>query len=238
MSDESLALAEYHREYFALEPDEAVAFNKDQRIVIIGQHVTNEIRQTASFLRNKGILATCVEFSFFQSDGGTRLLSQEVVVGNEPSKPRRISSGSQPLVSHEEFIQALDANGRVVFDRILAFARIQQMPVHWGTRGFSLNVDMNGIHVAVVFCYPPQSVYKQSIYTTLMGRGGISRKTIVPEDEVKRLWGRAQTTGLFRSAGHELKCSIDRAFTESEVAQLLSWCEEAASAITRYGLKE
>jgi hypothetical protein len=238
MSDESLALAEYHREYFALAPDDAIAFNKDQRIVIIGQRVASEIRQTASFLRNKGIRVTCVEFSFFESEGGTRLLSQEVVVGNEPSKPQRISSGSQPIVSQDEFIQALDANGRAVFEKVLEFAQARRMPIHWGTRGFSLNVDINGTHVALFFCYPPRSVYRQSIYTTLMGRGGISAKTGVPENEVERLWSRAQATGLFQPAGHELKCSIDRTFTESAMGQLLSWCQEAAITITKYGLKE
>jgi hypothetical protein len=152
MSDESLVLAEYHRTYFELAPDDAVAFNKDQRIVIVGQCVTSEIRQAAVFLRNKGVRVTCVEFSFFQSNDGT--------------------------------------------------------------------------------------VYKQSIYTTLMGRGGISMKTTVPENEVKRLWSEAQATGLFRPAGHELRCSIDRPFTEMEMHALLSWCQEVAATIMKYGLKE
>jgi hypothetical protein len=79
--NDSVSLAEYHRVYFELGPDEAIAFNKDQRIVIVGQTITPEIRQTASFLRSKGIRVTCVEFSFFQANGGTRLLSQEIVVG-------------------------------------------------------------------------------------------------------------------------------------------------------------
>ncbi|MDO9585714.1 MAG: hypothetical protein Q7I93_04420 [Syntrophales bacterium] len=112
------------------------------------------------------------------------------------------------------------------------------MPIHWGTKGFSLNVDMDGTHVAVFFCYPPASVYKQSIYTTLMGRGGMSTKTSVPDDEVKRLWSKAEAAGLFRPAGHELKCSIDRVFTDAEVGKILSWCEEVAATITKHGLKE
>ncbi|MHB8159449.1 MAG: hypothetical protein ACYDGS_02985 [Thermoleophilia bacterium] len=86
MNDDSLSLAEYHKEYFDLTLDEAVSFNKDQRIVIVGQRVTSEVRQTALFLRSKGIRVTCVEFSFFQADGGTKLLSQEIVVGTEPSR--------------------------------------------------------------------------------------------------------------------------------------------------------
>ena len=60
-------LADQHRGYF--DQAEAVAFNKDQRIVIVGQQVTPEIRQTASFLNSKGIQVTCVEFTFFRDAG-------------------------------------------------------------------------------------------------------------------------------------------------------------------------
>ena len=56
--DEALSLAEHHCEYFGFDHTEAVAFNKDQRIVIIGQSVTREIRQTAMFLGSKGIRVT------------------------------------------------------------------------------------------------------------------------------------------------------------------------------------
>lgn len=183
-------------------------------------------------------LAQALEYASFQSKEGTRLLSQEIVVGTEPSKPQRVSSGSLPVVSREDFMRALDQNGRAIFERILAFAQAKGMPVHWGTRGFSLNVDVNETHVAVFFCYPPASVYKQSIYTTLMGRGGISTKTAVPEEEVSRLWSEAESTGLFRRAGHELRCTVERAFTESEVGRILSWCEQVIASITKYGLKE
>jgi hypothetical protein len=238
MNDESLTLAEYHREYFDLAPDDAVAFNKDQRVVVVGQRITSEIRQTGAFLRSKGIRVTCVEFSFFQANGGTKLLSQEIVVGKEPAKPQRVSSGSMPVVSHDEFIETLDQNGKAVFEKILTFAQARRMPIHWGTKGFSLNVDIAGTHVAVLFCYPPASVYRQSIYTGLTWQGGVSMKTAVPENEVRELRSKAEATGLFRPAGHELKCSIDRAFSEVEIAAILTWCEQVASAITGHGLKE
>ena len=35
-NDDSVSLADYHRQYFELGSDDAVAFNKDQRIVIVG----------------------------------------------------------------------------------------------------------------------------------------------------------------------------------------------------------
>ena len=44
LSDESINLAQYHHEYFQLDESEAVTFNKEQRMVIIGQVITPEIR--------------------------------------------------------------------------------------------------------------------------------------------------------------------------------------------------
>lgn len=238
LSDESRSLAEHHRGYFELGSDEAVSFNKDQRIVVVGQTVTAEVRQTASFLRAKGVRVTCVEFTFFQTNSGTRLLSQEIVVGNEAVKPRQVVSGSLPTVSREGFVASLDDNGREVFIRVLDFADSRNMPIHWGTKGLSLNVNVAGQHVAICFCYPPQSVFRQSIYTAIRGRGGMSSKTAVPGDVLDSLWSKAQATGLFTSAGRELKCTVDRRLTEGEIGAILRWCQMSSDTIVEYGLKQ
>lgn len=238
LNDDSADLAVQHRDYFALEPDEAVAFNKDQRIVIVGQKVTADIRQTASFLRLKGVRVTCVEFSFFESGQGTKLVSQDIVVGRELPRPNRVDSGSRGPTTEADFLGSLDENGRQVFKRLLDAARRESMPVHWGTRGFSLNVDLNGNHVAVCYGYPPDSVYRQSIYTAFAGAGSMRTKTSVPEHTMRSLRAEAESIGLFQPAGRELKCLIDRQMSDHELAALLSWCEKVAAAINEYGLKE
>lgn len=238
LNDESLNLAEHHRGYFELGPDEAVAFNKDQRIVIVGQRVTPEIRQTASFLRSKGFRVTCVEFTFFQADGGTRLLSQEIVVGSEADKPAQVASGSLPTVTENGFMASLDDNGKAVFSRILGLAKDKSMPIHWGTKGFSLNIDLGGTHVAICYGYPPESVYKQSIYTALRGQGGTANKSAVPENTMKTLWAQAEATGLFVPAGRELKCLIGRTLSEADIGSLLGWITALAQAVREHGLRE
>lgn len=238
MNDESLNLAEHHRGYFSLAEDEAVAFNKDQHIVIVGQKVTPEIRQTSLFLRAKGVRVTCVEFTFFQADSGTQLLSQEIVVGRESKKPIQVSAGSLPIIDESQFLNSLDDNGRAVFSRILQHAKDKLMSIHWGTKGFSLNVDLYGSHVAVCCCYPPQSVYAQSIYTTFLGPGGIARKTAVPEEEISSLLADARKSGLFSPAGRELKCQINRSLSDEEVSRIIEWLESVSHAVRKHGPKE
>ena len=237
LQDEALSLADYHRQFFELTPNDAVAFNKDQRIVVVGQNITSEIRQTAVFLRSKGIGVSCLEFSFFQSTEGAKLLSQEIVVGREPVKSRSVSSASMPSVTQNEFMASLTENGKPVFERLLQFARDKSMPIHWGTKGFSMNEDINGNHVPISFGYPPNSVFKQSIYTGFYGRGGLTFKTAIPGEILQSLLNEVESTGLFQPAGRDLKCIIDRHFTEEETSAILSWCERASAEIRKYGLK-
>ena len=225
--EESLSLAEHHREYFGLDESVAIAFNKDQRIVIIGQRVTPEIRQTASFLGSKGIHVTCVEFTFFQASGGGRLLSQEIVVG----KPRRVTPDPLPVVSEGEFLNSCDEYGKAVFSRILDLAQRKSMSVRWGTRGFSVGVDVDGGRVVVCYAYPPGSMFKQSVYTALRDSAGIQKKTGAPPEAVDRLQESAEATKLFAPAGRDLKCLIDREFTVNEMDGLVAWFESVEQAI-------
>lgn len=235
--DEALNLAQYHREYFGLVSDEAVVFNNDQRIVIVGQKITPEIRQTSTFLRNKGVRVTCLEFTFFKADGGLRLLSTSIVVGNESANISKVSSGSLPVISESSFFNSLDANGKSVFEKLLAWAKSNSFPIHWGVKGFSLNVNLSGTHVAFCFGYLPKSVYQQSIYSVLVRRGGLSSKTDISEQELQALITEAQNTGLFQPAGRELKCLINRKFSEKEIDSLIMWLTNVTKEIEKHGLK-
>lgn len=238
LNDPALELAAHHRAYFEIGRDEAVAFNKDQRIVIVGQEITEHVRQTASYLRGRGLRATCVEFSFFETEDGTKLLTEDIVVGREPVPTKAVSAGSLPVVNREQFLASLDENGRALLGRVLALADERKLPIHWGTRGFSLNADLDGTHVALAYGYPPASVFKQSLYSALMGRGGMRLKTAVPEDRLSALWAEAEATGLFVPGGKDLKCMIDRALTPAETESILSWLMKVEAVVQERGLKE
>ena len=227
--DEPLSLAEHHREYF--DQSEAVAFNKDQRIVIVGQQVTPEIRQTARFLGDKGIAVTCVEFSFFQAGGGGRLLSQEIVVGGEHAKPS--ATGKSRKVTKAEFLESCDEHGRVVFARILDLEDHKGISVRWGIKGFSMGVEASGTRVVICYVFPP-GTFQSALYD----RAGIEKKTAAPAEAIEYLRKGAEQTGLFVPAGKELKCLIDRAFTDDEVGALVAWCESVEQAIREHAVPD
>lgn len=234
VNEESVNLSDYHREYFELSPEEAVAFNKDQRLLIVGQRISDEIRQTSAFLRKKGIRVTCLEFTFFQTNDGSKLLSHDLVVGREPVRAKQVPSGSLPKISKETFIQSLDDYGQPVFEKVLDYAEKNFLPIHWGSKGFSLNVDVNGVHVALCFGYPPNSVYKQSISTAIYTRGGLQSKLDIKQEELESLYKDAKAAGLSLSTGKELKAPIIRRWTEQEIANLIEWLEKAVEVVNQH----
>jgi len=69
------------------------------------------------------------------------------------------------MIDKAEFIESLDKFGRAFFEDLLVFAETNGLSIHWGTRGFSINVDLNGKHVAILYGFPPHSVFKQVVYT-------------------------------------------------------------------------
>ncbi len=239
MEDEFVNLAQGHRECFELPNEEGVSFNKDQSIVIVGQSITPEIIQTSEYLGKKGIRVACIEFTFFETDDGLQLLSSDTVVATEPVTPPQIASAprSKHKTTEPEFMEALNDYGKPVMTRFLSFAREHQFPIIWGDKGFSLNVNLDGIRVPFCFGYPPNSVYKQSLYTPLFGRGGILSKVDISSDAFQTLYTEALATNLFQTAERELKCRIDRSFLESDIDWLISWFQRITELIIQHGLK-
>ncbi len=229
----SLVLAECHRSHFGLDRDESVHLNKGQRIVIVGQQVTPGIRQVAEFLNNRGLRVTCVEFTYFEYNNKNCLLSIETVIDEEPGTP---SPPRSPL-TEAEFMTLLDENGRYVFTKMLEFGKQRPLSIWWGSVGFGLRVRLDKTYVVFGYGYITDCKFGQSFYTYLLGDSSVAVRSAMPEETILYLHRQAEETGLFVPAGKNLKLSITRRLTESELDSLLAWCESVYKAIREYGLK-
>ena len=228
--DDSLALAKRHRDCFDLDPAEAVAFNEDQRIVIVGQRITREIKQTASFLVKKGLRVTCQEFTCFQDDDGNVLLSQKVVVASKPPKRKTLTRSS---FDEDEFLDSLDEHGGSVLSRILEWGRERGLSRQGSPTEFRLGVDVDGTRSIVCWGYTPASKHGQTLWTTLRDRHGLGR-TAVPERVVNALQAQGNAAGLIEH-GKYLRCQLNRPFPEHEIDALVECCESTANALRQYG---
>lgn len=233
-SGEESDLEDYHQEYFQSESDEKVSFNKSTRLVIVAQEISKEIRQTALFLRKKGIDIYCMEFKYFETKSGEKIISSDFVVGEKESIRQKVRSASLPKVDEKQFLNSLNKNGLEVFRQIFEFAKENGLMFRWGSKGFSLNVELNTGVVCLFWGFPPDSVFKQSIYT---GFEEIIKKVSNPEDIIEFYRDRLENLGYFVKAKSNLKWVIGKSYSENEVKQFLDIIEEVISKTKERDLK-
>jgi len=139
----------------------------------------------------------------------------------------------QSQTNEEEFLDALNENGRAVYERVLALGKQSGMRIKWGLKGFSLNAVSKGAMVVICYGYPPLSVYKQNIYT---GLDTVLKKSNVPEETVETLRENALNTGLFEHAGQgeNLLCRTDRSWDDEELDALMGWMSTVVGHIRQY----
>lgn len=233
-SGEESSLEDYHQQYFQNESDENVSFNKSTRLIVVAQEISKEIRQTALFLRKRGIDIYCMEFKYFETKSGENIISSDFVVGEEEFIRQKVQSASLPKVDEKQFLNSVDKNGLEVFRRIFEFAKQNNLMLRWGSKGFSLNVELDTGFVGLFFGYPHSSVFKQSIYT---GFEEIAKKVNNPEDIIEFYKEFLEDSDYFVKAKSNLKWVIDKSYSENEVKLFLNIVEEVISKIKERGLK-
>lgn len=223
--DESLDLADRHGEYF--ETREPVAFNKDQRIVIVGQQVAPEVRQVASFLSSKGIGVACVEFNLFEERGGDRLLSMEAVAGDETAKPRRVVSDPGPVLTENGFLELCDEPAKSFYLRLF---QASTLSIHWTPTKFKMRVAIDGKQVTLGQCRDDRN-------GVVVSRKHVG-KSAVPPAELDALWKEALQWDFFDegdSVPQNLVCNAD--LTDAKMKTLLGWFSKLAGAVRRCGVR-
>ena len=235
-SGEEASLEDYHQEYYKSEIDDKVSWNKSSKLVIVASNITAEIKQTAMYLRKKGLDVYCVEFKYFVNDADNKMISSDFVVGDEEFIRTKIGSSAQlPKINKDKFIATLDSNGKLLFESLSKFAEQEKLIFRWGSKGFSLNQTFdNGLFVALVFGYPRNSVYKQSLYT---GFEEISKKINNADSVIELYKTELEKFGKFEQAKSNLKWVINRNITTLEIENYLDILKRVIEKIKTEGLK-
>jgi hypothetical protein len=237
-NDEVTSLAEYHRESFKLETNEAVAFNKRQSIVIVGQNVTREIRQTSNYLRSKGIDVKCVEFSYFEADDGRRLFSQDTVVGIEPLASQQTTSGAKYYMDKDKFFKSIDEFAKPVYRKLMDHAESNNLKISWHYTSCAINIVIDDWWYRLIYLYVPDSSYGQCIMTYFWGQNALENITKIPKKELQKIHNELQDSGLFFPAGMNLKCMVERKFSKKEMDKLVYFVDKLREMVLKYGVKE
>lgn len=230
---EETDLEDYHRQYFEIEPSVPVSYNKSVKLVIVAQEISPEIKQTALYLGGKGVSIYCIEFKYFETSSGEKIVTSDFVVGEDDIVGPIVVQKSLPPISKDQFVQRLDQDGRPIFSRLFDFADENSLIVTWGTVGFSLSIGLNAKRIPFIYGYPPDSAYPQSIYTDSL------RLLKLPGFGEIAAWYRAAIEGLpyFLNAGktgNSWKWLIDKTCSENDLNAFLDIVRELAEKVRSY----
>lgn len=233
-SGEESKLEEYHQQYFKTNTEDQVSYNKSTKLIIVAQEITKEVRQTALFLREKGLDIYCASFKYFKTKNEEEIISMEFVVGEEELIRGKIDTTSLPKINEIQFMDSLNINGKKVFEKIFSFGKKNNLICKWGSKGFSLNVGINNENVTLFFGYPPKSVFKQSIYT---GYEMITKKVNNSGEVVDFYKTQIKSFGYFQNAGSISKWMIDKSYSGGDINKFLNILEKVIKRIKGNGLK-
>lgn len=105
----------------------------------------------------------------------------------------------------------------------------------WGSKGFSLNLPFENGFVALCFGYPPNSVFKQSIYS---GFEEIHKKVNDSEKVILEYKNELKKLKYFENAKTNLKWVIKKKYSEIEIEKYLEILKELLKRIKTKGLKK
>jgi len=235
-SGEDASLEDYHQEYYKSEIADKVSWNKSSKLVIVASNITTEIKQTAMYLRKKGLDVYCVEFKYFVNNADNKMISSDFVVGDEEFLRTKISSSAQlPKTDKDKFLNSLDQNGKTVFESLFKFAeRQEELLLRWGAKGFSLNLLINNETISLCEGYPPNSVFKQSVYTNLQL---ISKKVNNAENIVKLYKTELNNFGKFEQKKLNLRWTLNKNVMTSDIEKYLDILKLMIEKIKTEGLK-
>lgn len=231
--DPEIELATAHREIFELPDEDAVAFNKSQRIVIVGQRITPEIRQTSRYLRASGVQITCLEFSFFEAGDGGRMMSTEIVVGHEPMGRRPTSSRRGSPLSQESFLGRQPPRIRAFHERLMEEAHNRGWSIAWGPTAYTLDIDLDGVRAPFCGCYDAQSSTGAFVYSARGGQGGLKFKVKLPEDFAYAEAQQAGILDLLLPAGQDWKCPLPDQLSDDQIDRTRRWLTLMAERVAR-----
>jgi hypothetical protein len=163
------------------------------------------------------------------------MISSDYVVGEEEFiKSEKIKSAELPKVDEKQFAASLDKYGETAFKAISNFAKENSLIFRWGSKGYSLNLPLIGGFVGLCFGYPPNSVFKQSIYT---GFEELRKKVPNYEKIISFYKEQIDSMNCFTLAKSNLKWIIDESYKESDMENFLTILKQLIERI-KYEISE
>lgn len=161
-----------------------------------------------------------------------------VLYGEKEQKPEVTVSPIEPpediKLNEESFMKTLNPDGQEFFNEILKLSETHGFPIHWGTAGFSLNIDLEGNHVPLCYGYGKKVWFGQSFYTAF---SDTLRKVENGREIVLTYRERLRRLGIFADTEKDLNFKFKKKLSANQIFDIVKIPVELAKATETNGLK-
>jgi len=200
----------------------------------VAQNITSQIKNAAKYLIKKSLDVYCLEFKYFVNNNNEKVLTIDIILGNDIKANNEFSVSSLQTIDRKAFIYSLDENGKEFFQNLLDYAKSNSLPIHWGSKGFSLNVNIEGISVMILCGFPPNSVYSQCIH---IRKSDIIKKVEGGEEIASELLKNIEETDYFKKDKSDIKWLINKPFSNEMSNNFHEIIQRTVNRIKETGLK-
>jgi hypothetical protein len=225
-------------------------------LMIVGDEIFHKVALLTESIASAPHLEFNIAFAelkFYRTDEDqdTHLLVVPQIVGQskpdvravvriiyEQKKPDVVVTPIEPpedtKLNEDTFMKSLDPEGQIVFKEILKLNETHGFPIHWGTTGFSLNVDLRGKHVALCYGYGKRAYWGQSVSTYFTD---IIKKVENGERIAQTFREKLRRTNIFDETKKDLSFKFKKKLSETQIADLIKILVELANSIQTNGAK-
>ncbi len=206
------------------------------RMVFVADEIPKELKRIIEFLNDQmdpaEVLAVEVK-QYVDRHNKIKTLVPRVIGQTTEAQLKKGLKDRVPLLNQKTFFENLDQNGKDLFEVLFNFAKQEKLVTRWGTKGFSLNVDMDGKLVSLMQGYSSLSAYGQTVFSTV---DNIQRK-VNDADRILEKYMSVLELNNFSKVGNGFKLVIGQKLEEYQLERFKEILTEVISDIKVNGLK-
>jgi hypothetical protein len=196
------------------------------RLIFVADEIPGGLRRIVAFLNETMDPVEVLAVEIRQYTGE----QHQALVPRVLGQTKRVTPPSTKT-NEERFLASWDEPNRSIYARLLDFAKKQQLQLNWGTKGFTMNVLLQGRNVNIFEGYPPPYPTAYVLWGYILGKVRDPDPIVAwYRNELEKLKVGNRTSKGFRLTVQKLSPE-----GETQLHQILS---DVVQMIGEHGLKE
>ena len=139
------------------------------RLVFVADQIPSELKRIIEFLNEQmdpaEVLGVEIK-QYIDSEAKVKTLVPRVIGQTMEAQIKKTAGKKEQVLNKKTFFELLDENASFIFQELFNFANDNDLVIRWGTKGFSLNVEINGKFVSLLRGYSSLSSFDQTVFST------------------------------------------------------------------------